>query len=109
MGQNDLVPLKQVAGALGVSRATLWRAGKVVSGFPQPRVIAGRVYWQACELEDLKRAISRFGGRVAFERERRLIALRAERDSRTPPRRTRRAKPTHNEADLFAWCNDHDK
>ena len=105
MSEEVLVPLKQAAGALGVSRATLWRASKVVPGFPPPRVIARRVYWKASELEDLRNAISRFAGRVAFEQERRLVALRAERDNLARRRRTRRAKLARSETDLFGWSS----
>lgn len=106
MGQDDLVPLKQIVGALGVSRATLWRASKVVLGFPPPRVIAGRVFWLASELAELDAAMARFGGRLVFEKARRLSALRVERDKLNRLRRPRRPQLADGEVDLFEWASD---
>jgi len=103
MSQDELVPLKKVLGALGVSRATLWRVSRTVPSFPSPTVVRSRVYWRASDLSVLKDAIASYSGRGAFERERRFARLRDERDALRKRQRTRRGRVQLECPDLFDW------
>ena len=103
--QNDRpIPLKQIAGAIGISRSTLWRARKAVTDFPAPLVVRGRLFWCEDDVPELQEALTRYQGRTAFEVEQRRAALRAEKtrlQERKPARRRRKAVHTH--PDLFGW------
>lgn len=71
MTRGDLLPLKAVAGEIGVSRTTLWRAMKSnIAGFPQPRVIRRLVFWAKSDLPRLEEAMLKYEGRRVFERQR---------------------------------------
>jgi len=98
---DELIPLKQIAGALGVSRPTLWRMSKAVAGFPAPLVVRKRVYWRADALPALREALARFQGRGVFEKERRIAKLRAVKRSATAPKRPARRPDEDDEPDLF--------
>lgn len=68
MKRAELVPLKQVAAQLGVSRATIWRARMSgIAGFPAPVMVSRYVFWKRSELERLEDALLRYQGRVKFE------------------------------------------
>ncbi|MBX3429984.1 MAG: hypothetical protein KF779_10410 [Hyphomonadaceae bacterium] len=104
--RDDLVPLKQVAEEVGMSRTSLWRACRSnIPDFPAPLVIRRLVYWRRDDLERLDAALMRYLGRVHFERQREATQKieRLKRKSRAPAKRSRqlssRTKPS--EPDLF--------
>ncbi len=104
--KDNLIPLKQVAGVLGVSRSTLWRARKGGGDdFPPPLVRQGRVYWRHADLPALREALSRYQGRIAFEIEQRHVKVRAARaDAAVRGGRMRAAQRNMSDlrqADLF--------
>lgn len=106
MKKDDLIPLKQVAGALGVSRSTLWRASKVAGvGFLPPLVLQRRVYWRQADLPALRAALARYQGRVVFEIEQRHAKARAalaEAAARDGKKRTAKRKASDlRQPDLF--------
>ena len=108
MSQDELVPLKKVLGALGVGRATLWRASKSVASFPAPTLVGGRVFWRSSEIGRLRFALDGFRGRNAFEKEQRFERLRLAKANAASARRNR-AKPLaacKAQPDLFGWEND---
>lgn len=97
MNSGELVPMKLVAGALGVSRQTLWRASRSsIPGFPPPTIVRRRVYWQRLELAALEAAMLRYEGRQRFEvnrvRARRVAAISALAKSATRGARPSRAR-----------------
>lgn len=68
MRRDDLVPLKAVTLALGVSRTTLWRALRSdIPGMPAPRIIGRRVYFRRSDLPRLELALDGYEGRRVFE------------------------------------------
>lgn len=103
MKRADLVPLKQVAAQLGVSRATIWRARTSgIAGFPAPVMLSRYVFWKRSDLERLEDALLRYQGRVKFEAGRkaqaRIDALKGR--LRSARNGKRRAKHTL-QSDLF--------
>lgn len=79
---DDLVPLKRVLDACGVSRATLWRVSRSgVSGFPAGVKRGGRIYWSGADIETIKQAIEEFSGRTVFEQRRRVNRAEKRRES----------------------------
>lgn len=69
--RDDLIPLKQVAEEVGMSRTSLWRACRSdIPDFPAPVIIRRLVYWKKQDLERLDAALLRYRGRVKFERAR---------------------------------------
>ena len=108
MGQDELVPLKKVLGALGVSRATLWRASKSVASFPAPTLVGGRVYWRSNELGTLRDSLDAFRGRNAFEREQRFERLKAAKTNAAASRRSRSKLEgaSVQQPDLFGWSTE---
>lgn len=102
MPKDDLIPLKQVLGALGVSRPTLWRARQAVENFPEPIIVRRRRYWQPSDLPNLRDALLRYKGRVAFEVARRHAEVRAARDKLLAERkRSKRRAETPKAPGLF--------
>ncbi len=104
---GEVIPLKQVAAELGVSRATLWRASRSgIAGFPAPTNQRGRTFWRREELSALEAALDVFRGRGAFERARRharacnaLAQVVANRAAR--PQRRKQVASELRQPDLF--------
>lgn len=102
---DDLIPLKRIAGRLGVSRATLWRVSRS-PGFPAPVKLLGRIYWRACDLPEMEASLDRYQGRSAFERERRhakvrQAATKAMAAAAKKPKRVRASIAALAQPDLF--------
>lgn len=69
---DDLVPLKRVLEAVGVSRATLYRAAHSgIEGFPQPTKRRGRLYWRAGEISAIEHGLDEYEGRGVFDQKKR--------------------------------------
>lgn len=111
---DDLVPLKRVLEAVGVSRATLYRAAlSGIEGFPEPTIKRRRVYWRAKEIEAIERGLDGYQGRGEFDRRRRdkrqctLTAYAALLDlKRATKGGLRRARPLRedSQSDFFGWA-----
>lgn len=104
--RDDLIPLKQVAEEVGMSRTSLWRATRSnIPDFPAPVVIRRFVYWRREDLERLDAALMRYLGRVNFERQREANQKieRLKWKSKTPAKRSRQPAPLTDprEPDLF--------
>jgi predicted DNA-binding transcriptional regulator AlpA len=104
MPNDDLIPLKQVEGALGVSHSTFWRARRSVKGFPEPVEIQGRKFWPKSDLPAMRDALLRYRGRIVFECQRRFEQLCAQKTAASKRRRPKAgAKSDH--PDLFLWAD----
>jgi predicted DNA-binding transcriptional regulator AlpA len=105
MKKDDLIPLKVVAEEVGMSRTSLWRATRSeIPGFPRPVVIRRLVYWKRKDIERLDEALTRYRGRVSFERQRqaRQKIERLKKKNAKPSRRPRSSFPaTPPQLDLF--------
>ncbi len=114
MKAADLAPLKRVLDAIGVSRATLWRAlNSGIEHFPKPTIIRRRVYWALGEVPAIETALDAYMGRCAFDVRRRGERKRVEgrhealAQARAAKRRSRRRSrkkpgaPDEVQKDLF--------